>query len=721
MRPSHTTDPEQLALHLDGLRALAEGLARSPDLADDLRQETWLAVHSSPPPRAGAARAWLATMMRNIARHERRAASRRRDHEGRAADAKARELAPSASDVVERVALQRRVVSCLLELADPYRETLLLRFYDQHSITEIAERMDVPTGTVKTRIARGLARLREKLSAELDERERALFALWLPRAEQAPAHAALLAWSALAVAAAAMAYWIVPGAWNTPREPLRVARATPSAPAAPAAPLPGARTTAPRRSIGAARSAPRPTTFRALDLDLRPIADLRFEGARAATDADGRFTLDAAPSTTAPAADDWVIVARPVDAHASVPFLLAQRAAVTGEVVDTDGNPLPRAQVVLEFQHDFWFEHMKRDEIPLRGLQLERFACTTDGLGRFELQSAPRDGRVFAACTFDGHEEGRVRVGADEPLRIVLRPIAPRPFVSGRVVDRDGEPISAWVAGGDSMTMTDGHGRFQLESECFAVEQTLRAARTGLLPDSLSWTPGDPDPVLRLGGPAASIHGVVVDARGRPRSGVRVRVTDLEPFGRIRTRRDPDAWSLAYVEETLYPHAGPYGADSADDGSFQLDGLLERPYALTAIDRTTLERAVGGPFPAPTGADPITLVLDAGERPAPVRARVVDANGQPLAGIELHPLRTLHPAEAALGERRLLRGPSRVTDAEGGAAWSNLVRDSLTLVTDANADWTAAAANAEHGVVEIVLTRARHDHDTADTPPLENR
>lgn len=46
-------------------------------------------------------------------------------------------------------------------LDQPYRETVMLRFYGELSLAEIAAQTDRPIGTVKTHLFRGLARLRE--------------------------------------------------------------------------------------------------------------------------------------------------------------------------------------------------------------------------------------------------------------------------------------------------------------------------------------------------------------------------------------------------------------------------------------------------------------------------------------------------------------------------------------------------------------------------------
>jgi RNA polymerase sigma-70 factor (ECF subfamily) len=64
---------------------------------------------------------------------------------------------------------QSRLASALGHLSEEHRETLLLRFVDDLSLAEISEAMDVPTGTVKSRIHTALSILRR------DPRTRILF------------------------------------------------------------------------------------------------------------------------------------------------------------------------------------------------------------------------------------------------------------------------------------------------------------------------------------------------------------------------------------------------------------------------------------------------------------------------------------------------------------------------------------------------------------------
>lgn len=63
----------------------------------------------------------------------------------------------------ERASTVRQAVSSLPEL---YREVVLLRFFGELSLEEIAREVDRPLGTVKTQLHRGLARLRGSVPPE---------------------------------------------------------------------------------------------------------------------------------------------------------------------------------------------------------------------------------------------------------------------------------------------------------------------------------------------------------------------------------------------------------------------------------------------------------------------------------------------------------------------------------------------------------------------------
>ncbi|MEZ5973953.1 MAG: sigma factor-like helix-turn-helix DNA-binding protein [Planctomycetota bacterium] len=84
---------------------------------------------------------------------------------------------PSTADLVEEVDTQRRLVGEVLQLSEPYRTTVMLRYFQNMSSAEIARHQDVPPGTVRWRLKRGLDELRERLDDSFGSRENWCLAL----------------------------------------------------------------------------------------------------------------------------------------------------------------------------------------------------------------------------------------------------------------------------------------------------------------------------------------------------------------------------------------------------------------------------------------------------------------------------------------------------------------------------------------------------------------
>jgi RNA polymerase sigma factor (sigma-70 family) len=215
-------------------RRLARHLVRGDDEADDLLQNAWLVAAQQQRTREGEAYGWLAGVLRILGMRHARAAGRRREREAESA-ADARALSPDRSarpdELLEHVETQRRLSEALLALDEPYRTTILLRYFDELSAADIARRTSVPAGTIRWRLKEGLSRLRR----QLEEREGGPSALSLVLARfAAPTRGATqgkwLPWTATTMGAVALTVLVVTITHRPPRTPMAQAPDVPSSP-----------------------------------------------------------------------------------------------------------------------------------------------------------------------------------------------------------------------------------------------------------------------------------------------------------------------------------------------------------------------------------------------------------------------------------------------------------------------------------------------------------
>ncbi len=175
-------DSAALLAEAGWLRSLAWHLVQDPEGADDLVQDTWRRALERPAVTRAAmvdpkgARFWLARVMRNLAKNRRRDSDVRAWHEKQAS----RSEAWTEDRSEDRVRLQRRLADAVLELPEPNRSAIVLRYFDELSTQEVAERLGVSHDAARQRISRGLAGLRSKLDREYGE-ERAAWCLLLGR------------------------------------------------------------------------------------------------------------------------------------------------------------------------------------------------------------------------------------------------------------------------------------------------------------------------------------------------------------------------------------------------------------------------------------------------------------------------------------------------------------------------------------------------------------
>jgi RNA polymerase sigma-70 factor (ECF subfamily) len=162
---------DALAELYDRFGGVAYGVAlrtlRDPALAQDAVQDAFLAAWRTAPafdPARGNASTWLLTLV------HRRAVDLVRREERRRADV-LDESAPVASgdsvDEAAEVRAERRAVQAALARLPPdQREALELAYYGGLSQSQLAERLGLPLGTVKSRMFTALATLRDLLGAQ---------------------------------------------------------------------------------------------------------------------------------------------------------------------------------------------------------------------------------------------------------------------------------------------------------------------------------------------------------------------------------------------------------------------------------------------------------------------------------------------------------------------------------------------------------------------------
>lgn len=156
--------------HIDSLFGTAMRLTRRAADAEDLVQDTYLkafrSAHQFEP--GTNLKAWLFTILHNTFRNMRR-------HDGRNpvdVDSEAVERAgadapgaQSPEQILTRATLDVDLQDALDALPDAFRQAVWLRDVEELTYAEMAKVLDVPMGTVMSRISRGRRALAEGLQA----------------------------------------------------------------------------------------------------------------------------------------------------------------------------------------------------------------------------------------------------------------------------------------------------------------------------------------------------------------------------------------------------------------------------------------------------------------------------------------------------------------------------------------------------------------------------
>jgi len=650
------------------LRAIARPLVDDESSVDDVVQETWLRAIAKPPRRRASLRAWLATVARNVALQSLRA-RRRRDRRERAA------ARPEGDDVVARVDGHRRVVDAVLGLPEPYRTTVLLRFYDRLATDAIGERLGVSGAAVRKRLQHAFALLRDALDEQHDGDRAAWTALLVPllsRTETASAVAitgGLVVGTKLKLGIVALLLLLLAGAgWRYLASSPRPARARPAAAVA----------ERPERAessaVVPAPAMPEPIDPAAVDrdrdvfgvvvgVDGQPVAgatvDAVFFAWRRVSRLfdDGRFDERPGPSTRTARDGSFALrLHRGELTHlrASAPGLATRdvpRVQAGERVRIVLAPPVRLAVVARDEQEAAVAGAIVRLECAERGdgRVFFRRTGTTDADGRcsFADLAGGEGAWVIVQSERLGHDRARVGLPESGTQEVVVTLRAGR-TVRGRVIDdTTSEPVAGARVGPyrADATVADGSGRFE-----------LHGVTRGKV----------------LAGAAGYATGVVTITSAQPLDyrADRYRVSDASELeirlvpGRVLTGRVVDRAGTAVAGALLaikLAYATTTGVTDAD-GGFRLTDV-----APGRLDLAVVAAGHGRGFVpiAPDAADLGTIVLP----PAgAIEGRVLTPDGQPV------PHAWVTVTHASLAERRRSDdlGRYRFPDLEPGtyAMWA---------------------------------------------------
>ena len=167
MDPSPTFEAELTAL-LPRLRRFAHGLSRDSAEADDLTQLTVeRALRSRDQWQEGTRLdSWLYKIMRNLWIDTVRSRGRRQRHEAPAIEAES--IGEDPREAMDAALELQRAMAAMQRLPDEQREVVALILVEGFGYREAAELLELPIGTVSSRLVRGRTALLEMLGGAAD-------------------------------------------------------------------------------------------------------------------------------------------------------------------------------------------------------------------------------------------------------------------------------------------------------------------------------------------------------------------------------------------------------------------------------------------------------------------------------------------------------------------------------------------------------------------------
>jgi RNA polymerase sigma factor (sigma-70 family) len=706
------------------VRSLARHLLFDDGLAQDAVQQAWVAMLEKPPQDRRKLGGWFATVAKNFALKTLRGRGRaKRRDEG--SEPPRGEIDPAeAAATAEIVA---RLTGALLELKEPYRRTLLMRYYEDLGPREIAQREGVSVEAIRSRLQRGAEMLRSRLDRDIGGQRGAfcagLFLLAAPpgawfflapleakagelaaaAARSAPkaAGAVVAAGAAVALVAASI-HLFAPAEHEatTPEDappglpPASVAvRELVETEAAAPAPRLGRVVAIVRRAAGGAPA-------RGVALEFLPLAVAApwFDAQEAFSDENGRCIAEGVPLgaveiTTDRGARTRVALDGSLAGVVEVELEVPLGIAVRGIVRDAHGRGVAGAAVRLAGAGD------------------SRMVARCDESGAFAIDDVPAGSRLAAEAK--GHAPSPITIVAGAPgdaLEVALELARGGASLTCRIEDAASRASAARLrvtssapflprvlrSGEDGVLVLEGLPAGALSLLARSTRSAPTPLEVALVPDAREAR------TLRLAA-GAVVLGRVLDPTGRP-----------APFARVlEIPETPETLKTGEPGES----AGAAGSDALSaefrcdaDGHFAAHGLVPGRASLLAVDDASARGALTSEV-ADTGITHVELRLEA---PWRLAGRVLASDGAPPPRGALR-LRATQPAASA----RLRFDADAECDEHGDFAFPRVPPgDARLAVIDAASGIELAVAGAAKDGSALALRLA---HDPATRISIEGR
>jgi RNA polymerase sigma-70 factor, ECF subfamily len=146
------------------IRRVLRDPAQAEEVAQEVLVEVWRTAARFDPAR-GSATAWVFTIAHRRAVDRVRSEQAAADRTLRAGAASVDTPYDSVADEVSGRLERQQVRNCLDDLTELQRQAVTLAYYQGHSYPQVAELLNAPLPTIKTRMRDGLIRLRDCLGA----------------------------------------------------------------------------------------------------------------------------------------------------------------------------------------------------------------------------------------------------------------------------------------------------------------------------------------------------------------------------------------------------------------------------------------------------------------------------------------------------------------------------------------------------------------------------